>query len=336
MKCVRTLAIETSCDETAAAVLEHPRRLLANVVSSQVPLHARYGGVVPEVASRGHQEVLWPVVSAALEQANLSLQEVDLVAVTAGPGLIGALMVGVSFAKGLAFGLGKPMVGVNHLVAHIAANLLSGDFVYPALALVVSGGHTDLVLVCGPTDYRLLGSTLDDAAGEAFDKVARLLGLGYPGGPAIERAAQDGHAHGVSLPMVHTPEPLDFSFSGLKTAVSALVTKAGAPTAADVAAAFQQRVVGLLVEKTKDALQRTQARSLLLAGGVAANRALRAALGELAAVRGLPFQCPPLALCTDNAAMVALAGDLLYHQGLRSGLDLTPRADLSNYRELVG
>jgi len=288
---VRLLAIETSCDETSAAVLDEERGLLSNVVASQVDLHARYGGVVPELASRRHLERLGPVVDEALERAGTSLSDIGAVAVTCGPGLAGALTVGVAAAKAVAFARGLPLIGVNHLEGHIYANFLERpDLPLPALVLVVSGAHTDLVLMRGHGLYRILGRTRDDAAGEAFDKVARALGLGYPGGPAIERAAREGAAEAVRLPLPFPDErSLDFSFSGLKTAVLRAMAARGAPPgptatdpprAADVAAAFQRSLVEVLVAKTVRAAGAHEVRSVLLAGGVAANGLLRARMAE--------------------------------------------------------
>jgi N6-L-threonylcarbamoyladenine synthase len=337
---MRVLGIETSCDETSAAVLDGTGALLSNVVASQVDLHARYGGVVPELASRRHLERLGPVIDEALERAHTVLREIDAVAVTCGPGLVGALTVGVAAAKALAFALSLPMIGVNHLEGHIYANFLERpDLPFPALVLIVSGGHTDLILMEDHGRYEVLGRTRDDAAGEAFDKAARALGLGYPGGPAIDRAAQTGKAHAVALPRPFPDEAsLDFSFSGLKTAVLRTIARLSAEAApaagvtpawiADVSAAFQDAVVGVLVAKAERAARARQVRSILLAGGVAANSVLRTRMVEAAERLGIPLGLPALSLCTDNAGMIAAAGRYRLVRGERSSLRLGAYADL--------
>lgn len=385
------LGIETSCDETSAAVLEvrppaRPRtphqvkphsqppvapeapeaafvaQLRSNVVASQVDLHARYGGVVPELASRRHLERLGPVIDEALEAAGVSLGDIDSVAVTCGPGLVGALTVGVAAAKALAFSAGHALVGVNHLEGHIYANLLEHpDLPLPALVLIVSGAHTDLVVMRGHGQYEVLGRTRDDAAGEAFDKAARALGLGYPGGPAIDRAAEQGTANRVTLPRPFPDETsFDFSFSGLKTAVLRTVARLsgdggtpgngspgggtrtgdgpgagsgrqvlpGAPWVPDVAAAFQGALVEVLVAKTTRAARALGLRAILLAGGVAANSALRSRMASAAHGLGVPLFLPSLSLCTDNAGMIAAAGAYRLARGERSSLRLGAYADL--------
>jgi N6-L-threonylcarbamoyladenine synthase len=326
------LGIETSCDETAAAVVEDGRRVLADVVASQVLTHAQYGGVVPEVASRQHVATIVPVIRRAIGDAKIAFEDLDVVAVTCGPGLVGALLVGVETAKALAFALGKPLVGVNHLTGHLAAAWLDdpslpGPPPYPHLALLVSGGHTALIRVDGPGQTRLLGATRDDAAGEAFDKVGKLLGLGYPGGVVIDRLAATGDPRAVALPRaLPARDDLDFSFSGLKTAVATILTKRGEPIGGtemnDFCASFQAAVVDVLVRKSRRALVRERLGALVVCGGVAANRGLRAALAEAAREDGFSLFIPPPKRCTDNASMIAAAGTQLYSRGVRAGLDL--------------
>jgi N6-L-threonylcarbamoyladenine synthase len=312
------LGIETSCDETAAAVFTDEPAVLANVVASQTELHARFGGVVPEVAARAHLQRLLPVVDEALRRAGVRLDQVGGVAVHHTPGLVGALLVGVSAAKMLALALGVPLIGVNHIEAHVyACRLAAGRDIFPCVGLVVSGGHTSLFHCRTALDFELLGATLDDAAGEAFDKVASLLGLGFPGGPAVEREAAKGNPAAFALPRSFLREKrLDFSFSGLKTAVLYTLrgqdgTRTGAvPDArrrADLAASFQQAVVDVLAEKSRQALRRTGLKRLAVGGGVAANRALRAALEQVAKEEGAELFIPPIEFCTDNAAMAAMA-----------------------------
>ncbi len=331
----RILGIETSCDETAAAVVADGRRILSNVVASQVDLHARYGGVFPEMASRAHIEAIVPVVDEAMRAAHVGWDDLDALAVTYGPGLVGSLLVGVNLAKGLALGCGLPLVAVNHLEAHIYAHWLASDtpgaappeLAFPLLTLIASGGHTELVLMRDHGDYVYLGGTLDDAAGEAFDKVGRLLGLPYPGGPAIERAAQSGDACAFPLPRAWLEASYDFSFSGLKTAVIRLIEQRGGPprgrVVADMAASFQDAVVDVLATKTVQAAAEHGASAILLSGGVSANRHLREVVQQRASV---PVYYPPLVLCTDNAAMVAACGHLHFSAGERAGweLDVAP------------
>jgi N6-L-threonylcarbamoyladenine synthase len=299
------LAIETSCDETAAAVVVDGRHVRSSVVSSQVDLHARYGGVVPEVAGRAHIEVLTPVVDEALERAGVTGSELDAVAATIGPGLIGSLLVGVAAAKGYALGWNKPFVGVNHLEGHLhAAFLEDPDMALPAVVLLVSGGHTLLVEMETTGRYRLLGQTIDDAAGEAFDKVARFLGLGYPGGPAIDREARSGNPRAVAFPRGLRGEGYDFSFSGLKTAVIRYVQAHPDAGTADIAASFQEAVVDILVEKAQAAAASINAQAICIGGGVAANTVLRERIIAAAADDGRRAFVPSPAMCTDNAAMV--------------------------------
>jgi N6-L-threonylcarbamoyladenine synthase len=303
------LGIETSCDDTAAAVVAGGTEVLSSVVSSQVDLHAMYGGVVPELAGRAHLELLTPAIAEALARAGLVGKDLHAVAATIGPGLIGSLLVGVSEAKALALAWALPFAGVNHLEGHLFASLLDHpDIEWPVAVLLVSGGHTMIVSMEGPGRYRLLGQTLDDAAGEAFDKVARFLGLGYPGGPAVERAAATGDPAAFAFPRAMLGEGLDLSFSGLKTAVVHAVRKRPDAADEDVAASFQQAVVDVLVAKTVRAAVSVGARGICLAGGVAANGPLRAALTEACRELGLPAYLPTMATCTDNAAMIAAAG----------------------------
>lgn len=332
------LGIETSCDETAAAVFTDEPRILASVVASQTELHARFGGVVPEVAARAHLQRLLPVVEEALRQANVTLADIGAVAVHHVPGLIGALLVGVGAAKMFALALDIPLIGVNHVEGHIyACRLAANRNIFPCVGLVVSGGHTSLFDCADPLDFRLLGSTLDDAAGEAFDKVASLLGLGFPGGPAVEREARQGDPKAFKFPRAFIYEDrLEFSFSGLKTAVLYAFAGQGQPRPApppagqlraDLAASFQAAVIEVLVAKAFLAVQKTGRTRLAVGGGVTANRALRAALEDRARREGVELIVPPLDLCTDNAAMAALAVEK-YRRGLFAPLDLDAQATL--------
>lgn len=303
------LGIESSCDETAAAVVTNTLDVLSSVVSSQVDLHATYGGVVPEIASRAHLELLVPVVSQALQTSGVDPRDLAAVAVTAGPGLAGALLVGLASAKALALSWGIPFVTVNHLEAHLyAAGLEKGKLDFPVVTLLVSGGHTMLVWIERPGRYRVLGETLDDAAGEAFDKVARYLGLGYPGGPAVDRVAKLGDREAVDFPRPLAGQGLSFSFSGLKTAVIRWADSHPEAAVADIAASFQEAAVDVLVRKTRLAARELGARGVCLAGGVAANSRLRERTVEFCEQDGLSALLPSGAMCTDNAAMVAAAG----------------------------
>lgn len=322
----KILAIETSCDETAAAVVEDGRRVHSNVVATQIELHRRFGGVFPEVASRQHVLAIYPVIEQALAEAGVSPRTLDAIAVTHGPGLAGSLLVGVNAAKGLAFAAGRPLLAVNHLEGHIYSNWLEAPGApqgqppdrFPVVVLIVSGGHTELIEMRGHGRYRRLGGTLDDAAGEAFDKVARLLNLGFPGGPAIERAAEGGNPSAFDLPRALRHDPahrFDFSFSGLKTAMLNLTKRLKAQgmdlreprLLADLAASFQQAVADALVEKTAEAALVTGARQVCICGGVSANRCLRATAGARMAELDIPLYIPPLVYCTDNAAMIGAA-----------------------------
>ena len=325
---MQILGIESSCDETAAAVLSGDR-ILSNVISSQVEVHRPYGGVVPELASRHHIRNIVYVVHQALQDAELSLEQLDGLAVTRGPGLVGALLVGLQTAKGMAYATGLPLVGVNHLEGHLQASRLVPDATPPPerhVALLVSGGHTALILVEGFGQYRLLGASRDDAAGEAFDKVAKLLGLGYPGGPIIEELAAAGDPAAIAFPRaLPRRDELDFSFSGLKTAVANYVRRTGTPQGDevnDLCASFQQAVVDVLVRKACRAVRARRARALVAAGGVLANGAVRRALAQAADKEGFALHVPPVSLCTDNAAMIAAAGILRLQAGERAGLDL--------------
>jgi N6-L-threonylcarbamoyladenine synthase len=336
---LRILGIETSCDDTGAAVVEGGTHILSNVLLSQAEVHAPFGGVFPEMASRSHVEAIDPVIRRALEDAHLSAGELDAVAVTRGPGLAGSLVVGINAAKGLALAAGLPLVGINHLEAHIYSLWLSEEthpVEFPVLCLIVSGGHSELILMSDHGRYERLGGTLDDAAGEAFDKVARLLGLPYPGGPAIEEAARDGNPSAFKFPRAWLEDSWDFSFSGLKTAVLREVRKRQPNLAAgvdspspglpvpDLAASFQAAVVDVLARKAARAAREFRATKILIAGGVSANRSLLQAVGAAAPC---PVSTPPIALCTDNAAMTAAAGLFRFRAGARDSLDMDALPD---------
>jgi N6-L-threonylcarbamoyladenine synthase len=317
------LGIESSCDETAAAVVEDGRRVLSSVVASQVDIHHRYGGVVPELASRRHIEEIVAVVEEALQQAGFGREGLDGIAATQGPGLIGSLLVGFSFAKALAYGLGLPMVGINHLEGHVNSVFLTDDPPpFPFVALLASGGHTSIYSVSGHRRMELLGQTLDDAAGEAYDKVSKMLGLGYPGGEVIDRMAGQGNPHRIRFPRTYLDrERFDFSFSGIKTAVKRYIEENPEDLAADIAAGFQEAVIDVLVEKLLKAADAKGCRHVALVGGVAANRGLRARLAREAEKSGVRLHIPPVSLCGDNAAMISAAAYHRLQAGDRTALD---------------
>jgi N6-L-threonylcarbamoyladenine synthase len=321
------LGLESSCDDTSVALVDSDRRILAQAVAGQNAAHQPYGGVVPEIAARAHVEILPGMIRRVLDEAGISIDDVDAIAATAGPGLIGGVMVALLAGKGLALAAGKPLIAVNHLEGHaLSPRLADPDLEFPYLLLLVSGGHCQLLEVSGVGDYRRLATTIDDAAGEAFDKAAKLLGLGYPGGPAIEKLAEQGDAGAVPLPrpLVGSGEP-HFSFAGLKSAVQRAVAS-GDYRPEDVASSFQQAVVDCLADRTALALGKTDAPALVVAGGVAANSAIRKALAQLAAREGRAFSVPPAWLCTDNAAMIAWAGAERLAAGLTDSLDAPARA----------
>jgi N6-L-threonylcarbamoyladenine synthase len=321
------LGLESSCDDTAAALVTSDREILAQVVVGQNDAHRPFGGVVPEIAARAHVEILPAIIREVMERAGKTIADVDVIAATAGPGLIGGVMVALLAGKGLALGTGKPLVAVNHLEGHaLSPRLVDPDLDFPYLLLLVSGGHCQLLEVRSVGDYQRLATTIDDAAGEAFDKAAKLLGLSYPGGPAIEELAAEGDPNSVPLPrpLVGSGEP-HFSFAGLKSAVQRTVASGGYDTA-DIAASFQQAVVDCLVDRTRLALDQSGAPALVVAGGVAANRSIREALQRLADEQGRRFSVPPAWLCTDNAAMIAWAGAERFERGLTDSLDAAARA----------
>lgn len=332
---VRVLAIESSCDETAAAVVVNGRKVLSNVISTQIPLHTLYGGVVPEIASRKHIERIHQVIQQALDDAAMTLDDIDVIGVTYGPGLVGALLVGLSEAKAISFAKDIPLVGVHHIEGHICANFIEDSTLEPPfLCLVVSGGHTHLVNVKDYCQYEILGRTRDDAAGEAFDKVARAIGLGYPGGPKIEQKAKEGNAHAIPFPVAKVADGLyDFSFSGLKSAVlnymNAARMKGDTVNEADIAASFQQAVIDALTGHAKRAIHEFGATKFAIAGGVASNATLRGEMQKLCESEGVAFYHPKPVLCTDNAAMIGAAAYYEYLAGRRDGWDLNAIPNLA-------
>lgn len=336
MKDFYTLAIETSCDDSSVAILKNEREILTNLISSQIDIHALFGGVVPEIASRKHLEAINPLIDKAMDEAGISYSDLDLITVTKGPGLIGSLLVGISAAKALALATGLPLVGANHMKGHICANYLSNkDLKPPFVCLVVSGGHTYLCKINDYNDIEVVGSTRDDAAGESFDKVARKIGLGYPGGPKIDKLAKEGNPQAIDFPRVMLEKgSYDFSFSGLKTAVlnyaHNLEQKGEEINKADLAASFQDAVVDVLVEKSLMLLEETGYKQFAISGGVAANSRLRARMGEELEKRDIKFYYPETILCTDNAAMIAMAGYLDYMDGVRDDtfMKVYPNLDL--------
>ncbi|MDR7856855.1 tRNA (adenosine(37)-N6)-threonylcarbamoyltransferase complex transferase subunit TsaD [Tissierella sp.] len=331
-----TLAIETSCDETSCAVIKDGREVLSNIISSQIEIHRKFGGVVPEIASRKHIESINPIIQEALDEANVAFKDIDLVGVTQGPGLVGALLIGISTAKAIAYGLNKPLIGVNHIEGHVCANYIEFKELEPPFAcLIVSGGHTYLVQVNGYTDYELIGRTRDDAAGEAFDKVARALGLPYPGGPLIDKLSMTGNKDAIEFPRVMLePKSYDFSFSGLKTAVLNYLNqkdqKGEEIVVADVAASFQQAVLDVLVDKSFRLARERNMNKIVIAGGVAANQGLRTMMEDRGKKEKIEIFYPSRTLCTDNAAMIGSAAYFNYIEGKSSDLDLNvvPNLDL--------
>ena len=332
MKDVVILALESSCDETACAIVRNGKEILSSKVASQIDVHSLYGGVVPEVASRIHIENISIIIKEALEEANMGVEDVDAIAVTVGPGLIGSLHVGVLAAKTLALAYNKPLVPVQHLTGHIYANAFVGELQFPLLALVVSGGHTELVLMKEDYDFEVIGTTQDDAVGEAYDKVARVLGLGYPGGPVIDRLAKQGTPR-YPLPRIHTDNPLDFSFSGLKSAVlqslKRIERNGEEVNVPDMCASFQEAALKVLWSRVEQALQQYDVKQLILAGGVAANSRLREITEkEMQKYPDMTYIIPPLSYCTDNAAMIGASGYIAYMKGITADLDIEASSSL--------
>ena len=321
MKDILVLGIESSCDETSVSVVKNGREVLSNVINSQIKIHEEYGGVVPEIASRCHTEVINGIMKEALKQANVTLDDIDVISVTEGPGLVGALLVGVSYAKGLSYATGKPLVAVNHIEGHIAGNYLTHkDLQPPFICLIISGGHTHLVNVKSYTEFEILGKTRDDAIGEAFDKVARVVGLGYPGGPKVDKLAKDGEAN-IKLPVTHFDD-LDFSFSGIKTAVINLNHKDPNINKADLCASFEKAVTEMLLTNTKNAIKMFNVDKIAIAGGVSSNTYIRKAFDDLAKKLKIKVYYPEPVLCTDNAAMIAAMGYYNYINKEKATLDL--------------
>ena len=321
MKDILTLGIESSCDETSVAVIKNGREILSNIIDTQIPIHEKYGGVVPEIASRNHIEAISRVTKLALKEANVTFEDIDAVTPTYGPGLVGALLVGLSYGKALSFAINKPLVGVNHIQGHIAANYITHkELKPPFLCVMMSGGNTQLVYVKNYTEFEVLGKTRDDAIGEAFDKVARVVGLGYPGGPKVDKLAKEGNPEAITLPKTHF-DNLDFSFSGIKTAVINLHHKTPDINKADLCASFEKTVTEILIENTKKALKQINVRTVALAGGVSANSYIRNEFLKLKE-KGIEVYMPDLKLCTDNAGMIASAGYYNFVEGKRDELDL--------------
>lgn len=320
-KDILTLGIETSCDETSVAVIKNGREILSNIVDTQIPIHEKYGGVVPEIASRNHIEAITRVTKKALKEANITFKDITAITPTYGPGLVGALLVGVSYAKALSFAIDKPLVGVNHIQGHIAANYITyKELKPPFLCVMMSGGNTQLVYVKGYTEFEVLGKTRDDAIGEAFDKVARVIGLGYPGGPKVDNLAKEGNQNAIQLPKTHF-DNLDFSFSGIKTAVINLHHKTPNINKADLCASFEKTVTEILIENTVKALKLIDTNTIVLAGGVSASNFIRSEFLKLED-KGIKVYMPDLKLCTDNAAMIGSAGYYNFINGNTSELDL--------------
>lgn len=320
-KDILTLGIESSCDETSVSVVKNGREILSNIIDTQIPIHEKYGGVVPEIASRNHIEAISRVTKKALEEANVKFDDIDAITPTYGPGLVGALLVGLSYAKALSFAINKPLVGVNHIQGHIAANYITyQELKPPFLCVMTSGGNTQLVHVKNYTEFEVLGKTRDDAIGEAFDKVARVVGLGYPGGPKVDKLAKEGNPNAIELPKTHF-DNLDFSFSGIKTAVINLHHKNPDVNKADLCASFEKTVTEILLENAEKALKQTGLKTIALAGGVSANSYIRNEFLKLEK-QGIKVYMPDLKLCTDNAAMIASAGYYNFIEGKRNSLDL--------------
>ena len=328
MKDILIMGIESSCDETSVAIVKNGREILSNVIDTQISIHEKFGGVVPEIASRNHVEAISNVMKKAVKDANIDINQIDAIACTYGPGLVGALLVGVSYAKALSYALNKPLIGVNHIKGHIASNYIThADLKPPFLCIMMSGGNTQIIAVKDYTDFEVLGKTKDDAIGEAFDKVARVIGLGYPGGPKVDKLAQEGQAN-IELPKTHF-ENLDFSFSGIKTAVINLNHKNPDINKADLASSFEKTVSEILVTNAKKAVEKTSINKIVLAGGVSANSYIRKQFDEFAKKENKKIYYPELKLCTDNGAMIAVAGYYEFLNGAKSELDLNAVPNLT-------